>query len=330
MWRAWPHDYEPKAAPEDPDVPMEVTEEEFRHTLAVATQSGIDRTSGTGATNALQAAPLPDSSGVTVQPGFAQINGYSALLDAQDTVTAPANASALPRLYRVVIRHDVGARTAVAAILEGTPASSPQLPAVTRTDTIWEEPLGRFRRNGNGGPITSFQDDRVFLNPAGPLLCSSAARPVAPEVGTHAYELDTGRTILWDGSTWTTAADPAYPSAWQPIPLSAGYSNLAGEGNTPSYQLETPTRVRLRGSIGKNSGPIPNNAVIGRMPTGARPNAYTRQVTAAELQSSAAAFVRLTVVSVNATSNQPGQIMVGVIGDYTPEWVYLDGVVYDV
>lgn len=324
-WTAWPHDFEP-----DGTTPQEVNEDQFRWSLEAATQHGVDRYSGGGATDALKGAPLADSSGVTIQPGRAQLNGYSVELDAQDTVSAPDNASSLPKLYRVVVRHDVGARTAEGAILEGTAASSPQLPAVTQTDTVFEIPIARFRRNGNSGSIIDFQDDRVFLNPHGPVLCNSTARPVNPTVGFETYELDTGRTVQWDGSAWVTTADPTYPTAWTPIPLTSGYVNHTPEGHSPSYRFLSPTRVELRGSLARSSGSISNNAVVGRMPSGARPAAWTRQVVGAEMQGDTAAWIRLAIASVNATSFQPGEIYVGIVTGYTPEWMYLDGVVFDV
>ncbi|ASU83588.1 hypothetical protein CDO52_13005 [Nocardiopsis gilva YIM 90087] len=324
-WTAWPHDFLP-----DGVTPQEVNEGQFRWTLEAATQHGVDRYSGGGATDALKAAPLADSSGVTIQPGRAQLNGYSVELDAQDTVSAPDNTSSLPKLYRVVVRHDVGARTAVGAILEGTAASSPQLPAVTQTDTVWELPIARFRRNGNSGSIIDFADDRTFLNPLGDILCNSSARPVNPPVGHRAYELDTGRTIIHDGAAWATQADPGFPTSWTPIPLTTGYVNHTPEGHSPSYRFLSPTRVELRGSLARSSGAISNNSVVARMPSGARPAAWTRQVVGAELQGDTAATIRLSIASVNATSFQPGEIYVGILTGYTPEWMYLDGVFFDV
>lgn len=323
-WSAWPHDFEP-----DGVTPQEVTEAQYRFTLEAASQHGISRDSGGGATDALKAAALADSSGVTVQPGFAQLNGYSVELDAQDTVSVPDNASSLPRLYRVVVRHDVGARTAEAAVLVGTAASSPQLPAVTQADAVFELPLARFRRNGTGGAIIDFADDRVFLNPHGPVLCNRDARPVNPTTGMQAYELDTGRIVSWNGSSWVTVADPAYPSAWTPIPLVSGYVNHTAEGHTPSYRFVGPGRVELRGSLAKSSGAIADGAVVARLPSGARPAAWTRQVVGAQMQGDTACTIRLAIASVNATSYQPGDIYVGIINNYAPEWMYLDGVFFD-
>jgi len=42
-----------------------------------------------------------------------------------------------------------------------------------------------------------------------PGVCTSATRPASPYQGMMVYETDTGRTLLWTGSTWVIVGDPA-------------------------------------------------------------------------------------------------------------------------
>lgn len=318
-FRSWPHDYEPDGTTE-----QETFESDFRFSLSAATQDGIDP----GAGDALEA--MVSGPEVVLAPGRGVVDGYGFASSAPEPVAIPVNTSSLPRLYRVVARLDVAAHQVVPHVIEGTAASSPSAPALTRTDTIYDLPLWRCRRAGGGGTITELVDERVYLNPSGAVVCTSTSRPPAPRPGTIIYETDTGHLLYWHSGQWVTASDGgAYPTAWQPIPLRSGYE-YAGNGATPSWRWVRPGTVEVRGTIGRvvDAG-IPNDTYIGTMPAAARPNANRRYV-GATARSSAGISARLEIRSTFGGTGNPGRIWVWNHGTHTPAWVSLDGWTYDV
>lgn len=314
-FRSWPHDYEP-----DLTTPQEVTESEFRFNLAAATQTGVDSQYG----SVLSASIQGDT--VVIGTGRGIISGYAFLNDSPTGVAVPANTSSLPRLYWVVARLDVAASTVAPTVVEGTPSSSPQLPALVQTDAVYDLPLWSCRRDGAGGPITQLTDHRVYLNPGGAVACTSTARPYNPLPGTVAYETDTGRLIYWHAGQWLTAADASYPSAWQALPLRSGYGPH-GIGHAPSWRWDAPGVVRLRGTIARTDGEaLPMGDYIGVLPAAIRPSAYVNVALGAHATRGGNS-VRLQITS----TNDPGAGRMTLWyspASYAPHWVSLDGVTY--
>jgi hypothetical protein len=93
--------------------------------------NGLTVTAGTGLTSVIAA-------------GQAFINGYSYLNDANIVLTHAAAHATYDRLDLVVIRLDLTAREIHAAVVTGTAAASPAVPALTNTATIVEIPVARL------------------------------------------------------------------------------------------------------------------------------------------------------------------------------------------
>jgi hypothetical protein len=93
--------------------------------------NGLTVTAGTGLTSVLAA-------------GQAFINGYSYVNDANLTLTHAAANATYDRIDLVVIRLDLSAREIHAAVVTGTAAASPAVPALTNTATIIEIPIARL------------------------------------------------------------------------------------------------------------------------------------------------------------------------------------------
>lgn len=77
---------------------------------------------------------------VLVSPGFATVNGCMKLEESQRTLAVQAASALYDRIDTVVVRlnDNDSERICDLYILEGTPASSPVRPALTRTESIWE------------------------------------------------------------------------------------------------------------------------------------------------------------------------------------------------
>ncbi|MFC9085365.1 hypothetical protein [Nocardiopsis dassonvillei] len=316
MWRSWPHDYQP-----DGETPQETTESDFRFSLAAASQTGLDRTFG----SALDATVA--GSDLVLGVGRGVVNGYSFAADALESVPIPVNASSLPRLYRVVARLDVAANQIVPHVLEGTASSSPQPPALTRAETIYDLPVWRCRRNGGGGAISDLVDERTYINPSGALTCTSTSRPSDPLPGTVLYESDTGRLVYWHNGQWVTAADGAYPGSWQPLPLRTSRYTNHTNGFLPAWRWVRPGRVELRGAITRTvDSPVISGDYFAVLPAAARPGAFVRFPVAAERRDEGST-VRVEVRSTNAGPEE-GQLTVWT--SYGAHWFALDGIEFDI
>lgn len=77
---------------------------------------------------------------VIVQPGFAMCNGCMKLEESQRTLVVQASNTTYDRIDTVVLRLDdnVDKRICDFYIVQGTPATSPIRPELTRTESIWE------------------------------------------------------------------------------------------------------------------------------------------------------------------------------------------------
>jgi hypothetical protein len=77
--------------------------------------------------------------------------------------TLPTNTNANPRIDRLVLRRDLAAKTVLPAILQGTPAATPAVPALTQAeDGVWELPLHRVQvPGGSGTTLTNIVDERA-------------------------------------------------------------------------------------------------------------------------------------------------------------------------
>ncbi|MCI5873447.1 MAG: hypothetical protein PUJ55_05720 [Clostridiales bacterium] len=81
-----------------------------------------------------------DGMNVIVSPGFAMCNGCLKLEEAQRTLAVQASSATYDRIDTVVLRlnDNDSERICDFYILEGTPATSPVRPTLTRTESIWE------------------------------------------------------------------------------------------------------------------------------------------------------------------------------------------------
>lgn len=310
-WTSWPFDFEP-----DGVTPQETTEASFSATLRAAMQDGV------GSTADLVVGVFGDSTAITLTPGYGHVQGYSCHGDTQTQVPAPENGATQPRRYWVVLRLDRAARQVVPAVVEGTASSSPQLPVLTRNAAVFEEPLASFRRAGSAGPITDLVDYRAVVNPTGGRLVSSTARPPYPAAGERIYETDTGRELYWHAGAWRVAADPSYPTPWQPLTLGATMS-WPGHGQHPEWRWDAPGVARLRGRVRRTNGdPIGHLSYVARLPVALRPDEPVGAVVPAQ-RGNAGTTVR---VEISATSSDAGRIFVWLPGQggYDPNWIELN------
>lgn len=108
--------------------------------------------------------PVTAAGGLTVTVGAgrgwvhpSRFTGYSITKREADTLTMPLADPSLPRIDRVVMRYDAGARAASLQVLQGTASSTPTAPAISRTELIYDLCLAEITRPAGSTSITTGQ-----------------------------------------------------------------------------------------------------------------------------------------------------------------------------
>ena len=86
-----------------------------------------------------------------------RFTGYSITKREADTLTMPLADPSLPRIDRIVMRYDAGARAASLQVLQGTAFSTPTAPAISRTELIYDLCLAEITRPAGSTAVTTGQ-----------------------------------------------------------------------------------------------------------------------------------------------------------------------------
>jgi hypothetical protein len=185
--------------------------------------------------------------------GHAWYSGTSAV-----SLSIGSNSSGSTRTDRVVLRLDRAAWTVRAVVKAGTPGSgAPALTQQTGDSGVYEIPLARVTVL-NGASAVSVTREELYI---GTRLrpCTASARNPLPVLGETAYEVDTGRLILWNGSSWSTA----YSSSG----IVSCDSTLSAWQITVESVLEMRSgNVHLRLGTFKRAGGALDNSTDARLP----------------------------------------------------------------
>lgn len=95
-----------------------------------------------------------------------RFTGYSITKREADTLTMPLADPSLPRIDRIVMRYDAGARAASLQVLQGTASSTPTAPAISRTEPIYDLCLAEITRPAGSTSITTGQITDTRLDEA--------------------------------------------------------------------------------------------------------------------------------------------------------------------
>jgi hypothetical protein len=132
---------------------------------------------------------------VTMALGRAHVRGagYERTGTAWSTTLA-TNTNANPRIDRLVLRRDLAAKTVTPVVLQGTPAVSPAVPALTQAeDGVWELPLHRWQTpGGSGTTLTNIVDERTPADVGATLADTGTVTVTLPLTGLTA---STGWTV---------------------------------------------------------------------------------------------------------------------------------------
>ena len=95
-----------------------------------------------------------------------RFTGYSITKREADTLTMPLADPSLPRIDRIVMRYDAGARAASLQVLQGTTSSTPMAPAISRTELIYDLCLAEITRPAGSTSISTGQITDTRLDEA--------------------------------------------------------------------------------------------------------------------------------------------------------------------
>lgn len=95
-----------------------------------------------------------------------RFTGYSITKREADTLALPLADPSLPRIDRIVMRYDAGARAASLQVLQGTASSTPTAPAISRTEPIYDLCLAEITRPAGSTSITTGQITDTRLDEA--------------------------------------------------------------------------------------------------------------------------------------------------------------------
>ena len=117
--------------------------------------------------------PVTAAGGLTVTVGAgrgwvhpSRFTGYSITKRESDTLALPLADPSLPRIDRIVMRYDAGARAASLQVLQGTASSTPTAPAISRTELIYDLCLAEITRPAGSTSITTGQITDTRLDEA--------------------------------------------------------------------------------------------------------------------------------------------------------------------
>ena len=117
--------------------------------------------------------PVTAAGGLTVIVGAgrgwvhpSRFTGYSITKRESDTLTRPLADPSLPRIDRIIMRYDAGARAASLQVLQGTASSTPTAPAISRTELIYDLCLAEIARPAGSTSITTGQITDTRLDEA--------------------------------------------------------------------------------------------------------------------------------------------------------------------
>ncbi len=117
--------------------------------------------------------PVTAAGGLTVIVGAgrgwvhpSRFTGYSITKREADTLALPLADPSLPRIDRIVMRYDAGARAASLQVLQGTASSTPTAPAISRTELIYDLCLAEITRPAGSTAVTTGQITDTRLDEA--------------------------------------------------------------------------------------------------------------------------------------------------------------------
>ena len=242
--------------------------------------------------------PVTAAGGLTVIVGAgrgwvhpSRFTGYSITKREADTLTMPLADPSLPRIDRIVMRYDAGARAASLQVLQGTASSTPTAPAISRTELIYDLCLAEITRPAGSTSITTGQITDTRLDEA---LCGIVRDGVTgiPTDELLAAARERIATLEENASNSAAAAKDSAEAAKSSETKSAASEKNAKTSETAAQQAlqdtETEHTAALQ-DIARARTTALNDVAASTKTATAAANTATQQATAAAGSASTAA-----------------------------------------
>lgn len=242
--------------------------------------------------------PVTAAGGLTVTVGAgrgwvhpSRFTGYSITKREADTLTLPLADPSLPRIDRIVMRYDAGARAASLQVLQGTASSTPTAPAISRTELIYDLCLAEITRPAGSTAVTTGQITDTRLDEA---LCGIVRDGVTgiPTDELLAAARERIATLEENASNSAAAAKDSAEAAKSSETKSAASEKNAKTSETAAQQAlqdtETEHTAALQ-DIARARTMALNDVAASTKTATAAANAATQQATAAAGSASTAA-----------------------------------------
>ena len=242
--------------------------------------------------------PVTAAGGLTVTVGAgrgwvhpSRFTGYSIPKREADTLTLPLADPSLPRIDRIVMRYDAGARAASLQVLQGTASSTPTAPAISRTELIYDLCLAEITRPAGSTAVTTGQITDTRLDEA---LCGIVRDGVTgiPTDELLAAARERIATLEENASNSAAAAKDSAEAAKSSETKSAASEKNAKTSETAAQQAlqdtETEHTAALQ-DIARARTTALNDVAASTKTATAAANTATQQATAAAGSASTAA-----------------------------------------
>ena len=220
-----------------------------------------------------------------------RFTGYSITKREADTLTMPLADPSLPRIDRIVMRYDAGARAASLQVLQGTASSTPTAPAISRTELIYDLCLAEITRPAGSISITTGQITDTRLDEA---LCGIVRDSVTgiPTDELLAAAKERINALEEKATSSAAAAKDSAEAAKSSETKSAASEKNAKDSETNAQRAlqdtETKHTAALKDIAQARTAALNDVAASTKMATAAA-NAATQQATAAAGSASTAA-----------------------------------------
>ena len=220
-----------------------------------------------------------------------RFTGYSITKREADTLTMPLADPSLPRIDRIVMRYDAGARAASLQVLQGTASSTPTAPAISRTELIYDLCLAEITRPAGSTSITTGQITDTRLDEA---LCGIVRDSVTgiPTDELLAAAKERINALEEKATSSAAAAKDSAEAAKSSETKSAASEKNAKDSETNAQRAlqdtETKHTAALKDIAQARTAALNDVAASTKMATAAA-NAATQQATAAAGSASNAA-----------------------------------------
>lgn len=233
---------------------------------AARSNVGLILGSGTQPADALkvQAKSAPTTA-IDVLAGSALVQGIGYINTATVSFVIAANASGNPRIDTVVLRADYALQTVRLAVLQGTPAASPSVPALTQSaNVLWEIPLADIAVANGFVTITN-----ANITPRAEAANAASVVYLDNVLNNSGVILNDGDVVIWDASadraviTTTTGDDVLLAGVWRGRTANGGYGRVQqqGIGYVNANAAITRGTILTTSATAKQAGAVPSFSV---------------------------------------------------------------------